>query len=100
MANTVQSGTVYIDTNSAQVYTKKAKVSYIIYTTSGAGDQIVLRDGDGSSDPLKLSLKGAAANSTYTFDFSTTPIIFQDGIYVSTLSASSVATLVLTSGGD
>lgn len=98
MANNVQSSTVYIDTNSAQVYAKKALVAYVIYTSSGAGDQIVLRDGNDGSDPIKLSLKVEAANSTQVFDFSRKPIIFQDGIYVSALSASSVATIVLTSG--
>lgn len=98
MANTPRTNTIYIDTNAEQVYNGRCKVAYIIHTASGANDQIVLRDGDGNTDPLKLSIKNPTANATMTIDLSSSPIIFQDGIYVSTLSAGSVCTLILTSG--
>lgn len=100
MANTVQSGTIYIDTNSAQVYTKKAKVAYIIYTSSSAGDALTLRDGDAGTDPLKITIKNPTATNTMVIDLSRKPMLFQDGIYVSALSASSTATLILTSGEE
>lgn len=100
MANNVQSGTIYIDTNSAQVYTKKAKVAYVIYTSSAAGDNLILRDGDAGTDPIKLNIKNPTNTNTMVLDFSRKPILFQDGIYVSALSASSIATLVLTAGDD
>lgn len=98
MGNNKQSGSVYIDTNSAQVYTTKAKVAYVIYTSSAAGDNLVLIDGGAGGDPIKLNIKNPTATNTMVLDFSAKPLIFQDGIYVSALSASSVATLILTSG--
>jgi hypothetical protein len=98
MANTVQSGSIYIDTNSAQVYSKPARVAYIIYTSSAAGDTLTLRDGDAGTDPLKITIKNPTNTNTIFFDFSKVPLRFQDGIYVSTLSTSSIATLILTSG--
>ena len=98
MTNVVQSGSIYIDTSGTQVYTKPAKVAYIIYTSSAAGDTLTLRDGDAGGDPLKITIKNPSNTNTMILDLSKVPLRFQDGIYVSTLSASSVATLILTSG--
>ena len=97
MANVLQSNSVYVDSTGA-LTTKKTKVAYIIFTPDAANDAITLRDGDGAGDPLKLTLKGATAKQSTLFDFSNKPLLFQDGIYCSAITASATATLILTSG--
>jgi hypothetical protein len=99
MANTSQSGTVYIDTNDAQVFSGRCKVAYILHTSDNANDAIVLRDGTTSGAPIKISLKNPTADGTMAIDLSGSPILFQTGIYVSTLTSGSVCTLVLDGGG-
>jgi hypothetical protein len=97
MANITQSSSIYIDSTGV-AFTGRTKVAYIIFTPNAANDEITLRDGDGGGDPIKIHLHAATAKDSKVFDFSRRPMIFQDGIYVSALTASAKATLILTVG--
>lgn len=98
MANTFQSGTLYID-STGQVFTGTIKISYIMFRASGANDEIVLRDGTSGTAGIKISLQSHVANDTELFDFSRNPIIFQTGVYCSVLTSGAVATLQTTTQG-
>ena len=98
MAITYQSGSVYTDTTGALTATR-SKVSCIIFTTSSAGDSFTLRDGTSGSDPIKIIVKHNTATNTYVIDLSSNPLVFNEGIYLSALSASCHLTIVVTSQG-
>ena len=99
MANTFRSGTIYVDTASAQLYTGPIKVTYITFTTDNANDSFILRDGTSGSDPIKISAKHATADDSKLLDFSRNPIIFQTGIYCSALSTGAVIMIQTTTQG-
>ncbi len=57
MANTRNGNTIYLDAaGSIVANTRPTKVVYIMLTSAGAGDNLILRDTNGSGD-LKISLK-------------------------------------------
>lgn len=98
MANTRNSNTIYVDTASNQVISdKNVKLAYVAFTSNGAGDSMVLRDGT-VSGAIKLNIKNATADDTKLLTFDLRPIVFPNGIYVDTLDTGAVATLVTTSG--
>jgi hypothetical protein len=97
MANTAQSGSIYVESTGV-VFTGKTKVAYIIFTPNANNDMITIIDGDSGSDPVKIHIHGAIAQETKMFDISNRPMIFQNGIYISALSSNAKATLILTSG--
>lgn len=98
MANVEQSGSIYIDATGVATAKTNKRVAYIFFTPDAANDALTLRDGDGAGDPLKITIKGDIAKKTTIFDMSKAPMRFQDGIYVSALTASATAVLILTSG--
>lgn len=98
MAITYQSGSVYAD-STGQLVTGRAKVAYIIFCPHNSGDEFVLRDGTGGSDPVKLTIHGAGTHQLVFLDFSRRPMLFNDGIYLSTISANCHLTVVLTNEG-
>lgn len=94
MANSRISNTIYIDTaNDLLLDSVGSKVAGILFTSNGAGDEMVLKETSGG-DP-KVHLKIAAADQSQFFDFSTKNMVFSQGIYVATLSSGAVATLIL-----
>lgn len=98
MANEFNSNTLYIDTASTAALTRKnIRVSYITFTSSGAGDNLILKDTDGSG-ALKISIKNAVANDTITLSFDENPLVFPNAIYIDTLTSGATATLVLKTG--
>lgn len=93
MANARTGNIIYIDTTSNQITTDlNLKVASILFTSSGAGDALELRES--SSGTTKVYIKNATANNTEQFIFET-PIVFSQGIYVQTLSSGAKAILVL-----
>jgi hypothetical protein len=100
MANNEFSGTLYCDSTGQLTSKKNIKVAYILYTSSAAADSITLRDGTAGSDPIKLKVQNILATDTKVVDLSNKPIVFQNGVYCSAISASSVATLILTQAGE
>jgi hypothetical protein len=98
MANVYRSGSIYVDSTGV-VVTRRVKVAYIIFTPAAINDTMTIRDGDGAGDPLKLTLKGDIANHSTQFDFSNSPLLFEEGIYCSVLTAGALVTFILTSEG-
>lgn len=97
MANTFQSGTIYIDADGS-LTTKPCKVAYILFTPNSNGDAIRLYDHASTTSNQKMIIKGATGTNSTLYDFSAKPITFTNGIYVD-LDANCTATLVLTSEG-
>jgi hypothetical protein len=98
MANVVQAGSAFVDTDGA-IFTTRVKVAYIVYTPAAANDPITFYDSASTTANQKLVLKGATAGHSLLFDFSAAPILFQNGIYVD-ITASGTATVVFTSKGE
>jgi hypothetical protein len=98
MAITYQSGSVYADA-AGQLITGRVKVAYLVFCPANGADQLTLRDGTSGSDPIKLNIHGEAAHRIVFLDFSNKPLVFNDGIYLSALGASSYLTLVITNEG-
>jgi hypothetical protein len=99
MANVRASNTIYVDaTGTCSASEKGIKVAYVVFTPDAANDQLILRDKDATGNK-KLNIRGATAKETLFFDFSYAPIHFANGIYIDTLTAGAVATLVTTTSG-
>lgn len=95
MANTLNGNTLYLDTTSSNgLIRKNVKVSYIIFRAALVSDELILKDGS-SSGTVKVPLRADTSNQTLFVDLSNSPIVFPNGVYVDTLSANSVATLVI-----
>ncbi len=101
MANVLNNNTFYIDTAFASsaddLVRKNALVAYIIVTATAASGRIVLSD-VGASPDLKLDLRVATSGATQEFSFVDNPVVFPNGIRVSTLS-NAIATVVLRNPG-
>lgn len=98
MANVYRSGSIYVDSIGV-VVNRRAKVAYIIFTPATANDVMTIRDGSGAGSPLKLTIKGDIAARSMPIDLSNSPLLFEDGIYCSVLTAGALATFILTSEG-
>jgi hypothetical protein len=97
MANVRNSNSIYVDATGS-ITTDPIKVTCIIFTPDSANDQLILKNFDNSGD-IKISLRSATAKTTLIFDFSSAPIHFPKGVYVSTVTSNATATIVTTSGG-
>lgn len=101
MANVIQSGSAYVD-STGLLYSGRIKVSHIVLTTVGTAEVLRLTDSGTVGSPgtlYKIKLTGPAATSSYHFDFSGSPILFNSGIYCETITAGLVVTIVATSAG-
>lgn len=99
MAITYQSGSVYADA-TGQLVLGRVKATHIIFAGVNSNDAFTIRDGDGAGDPIKLHAHVPSNYATLHLDFSTSPMVFQDGIYLSALSASCTITIILSSGNN
>lgn len=99
MAASLRTNSAYI-TATGVVTTKRTKVKGLVFTPDANFDQMILHDGDAGGDPIILHIHGATAKETKFLDFGAFPIIFQDGIYCGTLSASASATLIIDIGDN
>lgn len=99
MANTRVGNVIHIDSTGSVTTEKSLRVSQILFTTSGAGDSIELRES--STGSTKLTLKGATANHTYPIPLYDSPVHFANGIYVQSISSGAKCMLILSaaSGG-
>jgi hypothetical protein len=96
VANATTAGKIYLET-TGQATDRATKVSYILFTPAAASDQMVLRETSSGSNVLVI--QGSEANKTMLFDFSFSPLYFNDGIYIQTLTSGAKATLITTSRG-
>lgn len=99
MANVRNGNTIYVDSTGSLLTDKNVRVYGIFYTSNAAEDAIILKDADNSGD-LKLKIQVATAKQTIFYDFHNTNVFFPNGIYVSSLSASSIATILYQIGGS
>ena len=97
MANSRSGNIFYVDTTGELTTDSSVKVIGILFTTNAANDALILRESVNGTN--KLSIKHVTANDTKFIDLSTTPILFARGIYVNTLTASAVATIITSTGG-
>lgn len=97
MANATTGNKIYVEATGALATTRK-KVAYIIFTPDAANDEIIIKET--SAGDTCLHLRGATAKQSLLFDFSNKPLVFQNGIYVSTLTSSAKAVLITTESGE
>jgi hypothetical protein len=98
VANTRLGNIIYIDTASEQVSTdRNSRIIGLIYTSSGAGDQVVLRESSTGAD--KIAIKNGVANDTKHLRMEESPIIFGAGIYVQSISSGSKLMLIVSQSG-
>lgn len=101
MSNSLNGNTFYIDSqySSAEddLVRKQVLVVYVLLTATSSNARIVLAD-VGPNPTTKLDLRIDANNSSQCFSFETNPILFPNGIRVTTLS-NAVATLSVKSPG-
>lgn len=94
MANIRNGNTLYIDATGTALTKTNIIVSQIIFTSSSGGDNLILRDTDGTG-ALKISIKSNLANNTIQIDLRDTPMSFPNAIHVDTITAGATATLIL-----
>jgi hypothetical protein len=95
VANTRSANTWYVDTQYSaaadDLDVKNLVVTLVVVSATAATGRIVLSDITTSA--VKLDLLVATSGATQVFDFSDSPIIFSNGIRVTTLS-NAVATVI------
>lgn len=96
MANHRSSGKVFID-STGSVTDQTILVSSILFTPNAANDELLLRETSAGDDCIYL--RSATAKTTMQFDFSLKPIVFQNGLYVQTITSGAKAVLITTSAG-
>lgn len=97
MANSTTGNKIYID-STGEITDARTKVAYIMFTPSASNDALILKETSSGSAVLKI--QAATAKTTLQYDFSRKPLVFNNGIYVDTLTSGAVVTLVTTQGGD
>ena len=100
MANARTGNKIFIDSTGAVISgaNQPVKIAYILFTPNSTHDELLLRETVNGDDCLYLRLD--LAKDTRLFDFSRKPIVFNNGIYVQTLSSGPKAVLITTSAGD
>lgn len=106
MANVQNLGTYSIDTASSGggdfLESPSIRVLGIFFTPNASGDSIVLHDLDTSGPSAgihKLTLDGSVADQTDFYNLVGMNIVFPNGIWVASITASAVATLIIAPGG-
>lgn len=99
MAVTVNTaGSIYTDQDGL-LHTGRIKVSAILITSTAGNSLAVIRDGITAGSSIKLYVTSAGTHNQAYLDFSTMPLVFNNGIYLTNISASTHVTLVTTSAG-
>jgi len=96
MANTRTGNMWYIDTASQQLTSRRIKITHIIFTPDATDDTLVLRDSSSGSNMVKI--QGATAKQTQSIPFYDNPLVFENGVYVQTLTSGATATLIVKEG--
>lgn len=107
MSNILNGNTLYIDATSSTtegtyIRSKDIKVLAIYFTGTLAGDSVTINDlksftdaGTPAAGALKIKVTSDAANKPVLLELGEMPLRFPNGIWISALSASSTATLVI-----
>lgn len=97
MANAQNGNSFYVDSTGSLTEITNRKVSLIIFTANASNDVLILKDGD-TSGPIKMKIQNATAKESKWIRI-VPAILFPNGIFVDTITASATATIV-TSGTD
>lgn len=97
MANVIRGNKILLDTASAAVTTQRTKVAYILFTPNAANDELALKET--ASDDVCFYIRGAVAKQTQIYRMAEVPVLFNNGIYVETLTSGAKAILVTTQAG-
>jgi hypothetical protein len=85
MANVSAGNSSYVDATGVLKSDKGTKVAYVVLTATAANAVLVLQDNAGT--PVnKCNFKVATDGSSQTFDFSSNPIVFPNGVKASTVT--------------
>lgn len=96
MANSHTSNKFHID-STGSLTTKRQQISYILFTPNASGDTLALKET--SAGDVVFTAKGAVAHATQYLDFSRRPLVFGNGVYVSTITSGATAVIVTTEAG-
>lgn len=96
MANVIRGNKIYID-STGSVTTQRVKIAYILFTPDAAHDELVLRETASDSDTFYL--RQDTAKDTKMYDFSLAPLVFNNGLYIQTLTAGAKCVIITTSSG-
>lgn len=97
MANQRSGNILYVDSTGSADITSTVYVIGIVLTPTAAGGRIVLANRL-SAGQTKIDLRAATSGESKDLDLTTRPMIFEDGINVSTLS-NAVATIFTSTTG-
>lgn len=95
MANTRIANKILIDSTGSVVDTV-VKVAYIIFTPNSANDEMTIRETADGADCFYI--RASTAKNTQYFNFSRSPLLFSNGIYIQTLTSGAKAVIVTTTG--
>ncbi len=96
MANTIRGNKILID-STGEVTTTRTKVVYILFTPNTAFDELVLRET--ASDADCFYIRQAVAKETKLYRLPEAAAVFNNGLYVQTLTSGAKAVLITTSTG-
>lgn len=97
MANAQRGNKILID-STGQVTTSNTKVVHALFTPGSAGDEVVLSEAEGDADIFVI--RASAAKNTLHFRFEVRPLLFPNGVYVSSISSGAKLSLITTTGGS
>lgn len=100
MANVLSSNTYYVDTASSSSATAllsdDVQLVGLLYHSDSANQHVVLNDvsGQDAVGNFKLKIGNVSAHETVFLDFSTCPIRFSRGIWISTIESGYLTLIV------
>lgn len=97
MANARTGNKIFID-STGSITDSSVKIAYIIFTPNSANDEFLLQET--SSGASCLYFRAATAKDTKVYDFSRKPVVFNNGVYVQTLTLGAKAMIITTTTGD
>lgn len=99
MANSRLGNIIYIDTAGSISTDRNTRIIGMIFTTAGAGDEVILRESSGGAD--KISIKHATDEDSKHIRLEQSPIIFGTGIYCQSITSGAKLMLIVSqNGGD
>lgn len=99
MANEITTNTIHIDTGSSGVTDFPTKVVGIVMTATGSDATFILQENNTAKETKMTLLQQATESSTY-IDLTSIPVLFANGVYVSTVTAGGRLTLIYNRNGN
>lgn len=93
LANEITTNTIHIDTGSSVLTDFPTSVLAIVMTATGGDATFILQENDTAKE-TKMTLLQQATDSSTFIDLTAIPIMFTNGVYVSTVTAGGRITLI------